>query len=53
MFIHECDTLVGIYDDEVPPVPIPNTVVKLISAENTWRAASWENRSVPTQNIPE
>jgi len=29
--------LVGVYDDKVPPVPIPNTVVKLIGAENTWR----------------
>jgi len=26
---------VGIYDDEGPPVPIPNTEVKLIGAENT------------------
>ena len=29
---------------EGPPVPIPNTVVKLKCAENTWRAASRENR---------
>ena len=42
------DAQVGIYDDEGPPVPIPNTVVKLIRAENTWRAAAWENRSMPT-----
>lgn len=40
---------VGVNDDEVPPVPIPNTAVKLIGAEDTWRAASWENRSMPTQ----
>ena len=39
---------VGVYDDEDPPVPIPNTVVKLISAENTWMETSWENRSMPT-----
>ena len=39
---------VGAYDDEGPPVPIPNTVVKLISAENTWRAAARENRKAPT-----
>jgi hypothetical protein len=37
----------GVYYDEVPPVPIPNTEVKLIRAENTWRAASRENRSMP------
>ena len=40
---------VGVDYDEDPPVPIPNTVVKLIRAENTWRAASRENRSMPTQ----
>ena len=28
-------SVVGVYDDEGPPVPIPNTVVKLIRAENT------------------
>ena len=40
---------VGVDYDEDPPVPIPNTVVKLVRAENTWRAASRENRSMPTQ----
>ena len=39
---------VGVYDGEGPPVPIPNTVVKLISAENTWREAAREDRSAPT-----
>ena len=39
--------LAGAYCDEVPPVPIPNTEVKLISAEDTWREAAWENRAVP------
>ena len=41
--------IVGVDYDEDPPVPIPNTVVKLVCAENTWRAASRENRSMPTQ----
>ena len=27
--------IVGVFIDEGPPVPIPNTEVKLISAENT------------------
>ena len=40
--------LVGVYDDEGPPVPIPNTVVKLIRAENTWMETSREDRSMPT-----
>ena len=29
---------------EVPPVPIPNTEVKLRSAEDTWLETTWENR---------
>ena len=33
--------------EEDPPVPIPNTEVKLFSAEDTWRATAWENRSLP------
>ena len=41
----------GAYDDEVPPVPIPNTEVKLIRAEDTWRATAWEDRSVPVPRI--
>ena len=40
--------IVGVYSDEGPPVPIPNTAVKLISAENTWGAAPWEDRATPT-----
>ena len=39
---------VGVYNDEGPPVPIPNTVVKLIRAENTWMETSREDRSTPT-----
>ena len=31
----------------IPPVPIPNTVVKTSRANNTWRVASWEDRSLP------
>ena len=39
---------VGANGGEGPPVPIPNTEVKLISAENTWLEAARENRAVPT-----
>ena len=42
-------TIVGVDCDEVPPVPIPNTEVKLIGAENTWLEAARENRSMPIQ----
>ena len=44
--------IVGVYYAEGPPVPIPNTVVKLTRAENSWRAASRENRSTPTLQKP-
>ena len=37
----------GDYYEEVTPVPIPNTEVKLFSADNTWWVAVWENRSSP------
>ena len=40
--------LVGIFNDEGPPVPIPNTEVKLICAEDTWLEAARKNRSMPT-----
>ncbi len=33
-------SLVGVDYNEGPPVPIPNTVVKLICAEDTWRVAA-------------
>ena len=34
---------------EGPPVPIPNTEVKLAGAEDTWLEAARENRSLLTQ----
>ena len=30
--------------EEVTPVPIPNTVVKLFIADDTWLEATWESR---------
>ena len=45
---------VGVFNAEGPPVPIPNTEVKLSSAENTCLATDWEDRSMPTHDkIPE
>ena len=32
------------YEDT--PVPMPNTVVKLINAESTWLEAAWEDRKL-------
>ena len=39
--------ITGGNDEEVPPVPIPNTVVKLFSAESTWLDTAREDRSLP------
>ncbi len=33
--------------EEVTPVPIPNTAVKLFSADGTAWEAAWESRSSP------
>ena len=40
---------VGAYDGEGPPVPIPNTEVKLIGGDNTCLATDREDSTVPTQ----
>ena len=40
---------VGVFGDEGTPVPIPNTAVKLISAENTLVVTPREDRAMPTQ----
>ena len=37
----------GGYYEKDTPVPIPNTAVKLLSADDTWTAASRESRSPP------
>ena len=42
---------VGVNSGEGTPVPIPNTEVKLMSAEDTWREAARENRAMPTLNL--
>ena len=40
--------VVGVDCGEGPPVPIPNTEVKLTCAEDTWLEAARKNRSSPT-----
>ena len=40
---------VGVINAEGPPVPIPNTEVKLCSGDNTLRATVREDSSMPTQ----
>ena len=34
--------------DEGTPVPIPNTVVKLVYGDNTWLVTAREDNSTPT-----
>ena len=36
---------------EGTPGSIPNPAVKLTSADGTWRATSWESRSLPTHPL--
>ena len=40
--------IVGVINAEGPPVPIPNTEVKLCSGDNTLRATVREDSSMPT-----
>ena len=36
---------------EVPPVPIPNTEVKLLSVDDTWRETARESRTLPEPSL--
>ena len=47
----ENETLSGDDGEEVTPVPIPNTEVKLFSANGTWVVAPWESRTLPGRHI--
>ena len=42
----------GDNSEEVTPVPISNTVVKLLSADDTWWEAAWESRTLPVFSYP-
>ena len=43
----EEETISGGNGEEDPPVPIPNTEVKLFSAESTWLVTAREDRTLP------
>ena len=43
--------IVGVFNGEGPPVPIPNTEVKLTSADNTWLETAREDRAMPGQTV--
>ena len=42
-----CHQFLGDLSEEDPPVPIPNTEVKLLSPDGTARASVWESRKSP------
>ena len=44
-----CNEIVGVNGDEGTPVPIPNTVVKLVYGDNTWLATAREDNSARTK----
>ena len=46
-----CVIKVGVINAEGPPVPIPNTEVKLCRADNTCMATCREDRSTRTQTL--
>ena len=45
------EKIVGVINAEGPPVPIPNTEVKLCSGEDTLRETVRENSSMPTSSV--
>src|ERR1035441_7119280 len=49
-----CRQFLGDPSEEDPPVPIPNTAVKLLSPDGTARASVWERRTSPglIQSLP-
>ena len=47
----QASRLSGDNSERVTPVPIPNTVVKPLSAENTWWATAREHKSSPEYDI--
>ena len=49
VYIWLAPNIVGVFNGEGPPVPIPNTEVKLTSADNTCLETDREDRSMPTQ----
>ena len=45
--IEQTQKICGGNSEEVTPVPISNTVVKLLSADDTWWETAWESRTLP------
>ena len=47
MKMGRCHRFLGDRSEEDPPVPIPNTEVKLLSPDGTAQATVWESRKLP------
>ena len=45
--VHAHIQICGDYSEEVTPVPIPNTEVKLLCADDTWWETAWESKTLP------
>ena len=45
------NTISGGNGERVPPVPIPNTEVKPLSADGTWLETARESRTPPDSNM--
>ena len=45
------NSISGDNGERVPPVPIPNTEVKPLSADGTWLETARESRSSPDSNL--
>ena len=45
--IEQTQKICGGNSEEVTPVPIPNTEVKLLSAYDTWWETAWESKTLP------
>ena len=37
----------GSNSEKATPVPVPNTEVKFLCADDTWGATPWESRTLP------
>ena len=51
MEVHISKRISGDVGYVVPPVPIPNTVVKHINAESTWLETAREVRELPVLSV--
>ena len=52
MLENSIQNISGDNNEEEIPVPMPNTEVKLLSAEDTYELPCWENRKSPVFFMP-